>query len=616
MLFLPSLILIPLVLSAALRRRVEFVLPMLASVAILLAYGFAMARALEVLKVAVMVAAALCVVWVAAMAARGQGKALWGAFCTYTLKPGLLGFGLLMTLFLVGQRGHVAVATEEISFWALQAKGIFAQQGLVGGALHLAPRFGADMPGLQLFQWFGAAVGGACTDGMLYGMLNVFYAVYLLPFAVCIPWRRAWLLPVYLLFAIALPTAVNRDAYALLRGDAAMGVCLGYCLAMVWRLCRNPQATVFDALCLGLGVCVLALVKQAGAAWALMPLTLLMVLGRRYTRPVHAAKWLALAAPVLAVGSWLLFCHLHGLQSPQWATLMQSAAQVLAGSFKPPATAQGFAAALWRAATRVAIGGAGGVPSPLFGLPLIGWAMGLLLLPLVLALLGRQPAKDMAAVSLWLGGCFAMFVGCLAAANVFGLAGEPGVLPTGGTDAIAYLLERYLSPGLIGVLALLAAMVQTGKAVSHRRLAAIAATFAVLLALTANWRQVQTNLIVAGYPQTVPEDIAAMQAENNWITTLEEPLTAVVLYGEEPMPAKRERLQYALLPVKIVTLQGNMGQADFLALLRSKRVTHVLCMDEATPAFALASPYVQEGRLETTMPYRVLWKRRVPVLVP
>ena len=65
---------------------------------------------------------------------------------------------------------------------------------------------------------------------------------------------------------------------------------------------------------------------------------------------------------------------------------MQSAAQVLAGDFAPPATAQGFATALWRAATRVAIGGAGGVPSPLFGLPLIGWENLTWALPLALVL--------------------------------------------------------------------------------------------------------------------------------------------------------------------------------------------------------------------------------------
>ncbi len=613
MLFLLSLAVIPLTLSAALRRRIEWVLPAFASALVAIAYPLSMLCLLGALPALCYAAAALCLVWMVAEVARGRGGALWAALKANAFTPGLLGFVLLGVVFFLRQRGHMVTGTDDIYYWALEAKGIYAQQGLVGRALHLAPRFATYTPGMQLFQWLGAEVAGSAGDGLLFGMLGLFYAVYLLPLASRITWRRIWLLPLYLVFVVALPTAFNRDAYALLRVDTALGVCLGYCLAVVWRLCSARKVSLLDGVALALGLFVLSLVKQVGVGWALLPLTLLLVLGRG--RTLRTAKWMAIAAPLVALGSWQLFCSLNGLEGGHMTSLREKLAQVLQGTYMVPEGMARLPKSLWEAFTLAAEGNVG-IPSPLVGVPMLGWLVALLLFPLLLLWVGRQTLRPMATVSLWLLSCVVLFLILFSLSYPLIFSGEVDAFIGGGGERLQYLLERYFSPCLLGVTVLLAALVADGQRLPRARAGALLAALAVLLTLTCNWRELTDALLFARYPQEVPVDIVAMQTENGWTDSLDDPLHAVVLYGVDPTPEKRERLQYALLPVKLVTFYGDIGDAYFRSILRSEAVTHILCMDDTNPTYALASPYVEGGLMETLVPYRVTWNGDVPVLTP
>jgi hypothetical protein len=522
LLLLLSLAVVAVVLCMALRERFAFVLPVLASAAVLLLYPLAMADALAAFPWLLYAAALLGLGWVAWAAAHGRGAALFTALRTFVLTPALLAFVLLAALLIGGQRAHGATAPDELRYFAIEAKSLFAQGGLANRALHLTQPFQAHPPGMQLFQWLGAVVASACGDGLLFSMLNVFYAIYLLPLAACITWRRVWLLPLYLLLAVALPTAVSRDAYAMLRVDAATGVCLGYCLVLVWRQCRSAKVSAFDAISLGLGLFVLALLTQAGIVWALMPVTLLLLQWRGFERPVRAARWLAVAAPLLAFGSWQLYCLLDGLPS-LFATGLRQTVALWGAAAQSSAALGALPAALWRAASQVLIGGEGGVPSPLFGLPLIGWAIVLPLLPLLLALVGRHTVRRMVSVSLWLGVCLIGFTAAFALFSAAGLTQGLQAFISGDAAATAYRLERYASPGLIGTLMLLVAMVQVGEPIPRRRLLVLTAALAVLLLCTANWRQVQLNLFTGGYPLAMTDEIVAVREGGDWPATAPAP---------------------------------------------------------------------------------------------
>ena len=277
MLLLVALLIIPLALSTALRARFEYVLPAFTGAALLVLCLLAIPGAMGLFPPLTYAGALLCLAWIGWLAARGRSAALWAAFKTYALTPGLAAFALLAVFFISRQQAHGATASEDLRYWAVEAKRLFEQQSFAGRTMHLSARVQIWPPALPLFQWLGASVAGQCGDGLLFGMLNLFYAIYLLPLTACIRWRRAWLLPFFLLFAVALPTAVNRDAYAMLRPEAALGVCLGYCLCTVWRLCRCEKVTSFDAVSLGLGLFLLPLIDRNGILWALMPVSLLLL---------------------------------------------------------------------------------------------------------------------------------------------------------------------------------------------------------------------------------------------------------------------------------------------------------------------------------------------------
>ena len=204
------------------------------------------------------------------------------------------------------------------------------------------------------------------------------------------------------------------------------------------------------------------------------------------------------------------------------------------GAGARPLLQAGFPAALWRAAMQVQMNGEGAIPSPVLGLPLIGWAIALLLLPSVLALAGRQTVKRMVSVSLWTAGCLVLYAALFALAAAAGLTdGFPASATVGAGDA-AYLLERFASPGLTGLLMLAAFMVQAGEPVSRRRMVTLSVAFAVMLALTANWQTVYRNLCVAGYPLETMDEIVAMQPEDEWPAITDTPRAAPTVGKPRP----------------------------------------------------------------------------------
>jgi len=60
---------------------------------------------------------------------------------------------------------------------------------LVDAARHLSPQFMTYTPGMQLFQWLGLAALEEWNAGVVYCMLWIFYAVFLMPFAQRITWK-------------------------------------------------------------------------------------------------------------------------------------------------------------------------------------------------------------------------------------------------------------------------------------------------------------------------------------------------------------------------------------------------------------------------------------------
>ncbi len=595
-----SLLVVALALCALCRRRFEVLLPGFAGGLILVCYLLALFQGLGLFPWLSYLAA---LGWMLAQVLTGRGRELGRSLLAHALTPGLAAFGLLALLFILTMGEHVVWATDDLYYWAVQVKGLYAQQGLVDGIHHLAPRFMTYTPGMQLFQWIGVAMAGEFSEGTLYMGLALFYAVFLLPFGQGITWRKAYYLPLLLVFCLGVPTVIFRDAYAMLRVDTALGVCLGSALCQAWSL--DKKASWVDCAILALTLTTLVLVKQVGAFWALLPMALLFWPKRAGSVP---QRLFLVGLPLAAVGSWYLFAHVAGLTGQHMRNLTWGLEAFSQGSYAAPQALEHLPATLWNALLY-----RNGSSWP--GVPMLLWAAVVILFPALTALGEGERRGPLTRLSLWWTCCFGLMLAAFGAIFATAFIGEFDAFVDGTLENMHYLLERYLGPFFLGGLLMAVHLGMKSPRFPKARLPVAVACLALLV----SWGQLYQELVPSAYAREAPRDIAIYQEENFWVEDvedLEDPLGAVILYGINPTPFRPEFLQYPLAPVKIVTLYGDIDEAYFLALLQGYGITHVLCVDDANPTYEAAVAFTEDGYLDTYTLYQVDWAEGVPLLRP
>ena len=195
--------------------------------------------------------------------AKGHGKILKaGVGCVLT--PGLLCLVALTILFHVGSQGLFVNAADDIHYWAIEVRSLYAHGGLVDARHHLSPNFMNYTPGMALYQWTAMAVLGEWNETALFAMLWIFYAVFLLPHFEWVTWKRAGWAVLEMLLVIAVPAALGTDAFTMLRVDSAQGLCLGYALVQAWYACRETTGRGERLCYFALALCALVLIKLSG----------------------------------------------------------------------------------------------------------------------------------------------------------------------------------------------------------------------------------------------------------------------------------------------------------------------------------------------------------------
>jgi len=159
MLFMISLFCVLAFLCILFKKRFEQLLAPFVCVLMLIAYALAMFQGLRWLCWITYAGAALGIIWVVSHSIRG--RAAWLRLTVqYFFTPGQLCFIILVVVYCLGSQSHIVTATDDIYYWAIEARSIFAHHGLVDAARHLSPRFMTYAPGMQLFQWLGLTVLG------------------------------------------------------------------------------------------------------------------------------------------------------------------------------------------------------------------------------------------------------------------------------------------------------------------------------------------------------------------------------------------------------------------------------------------------------------------------
>lgn len=166
-------------------------------------------------------------------------------FAGNVLTPGLLCFAAAAALYAYACEPMTVWWRDDVVHWALLPKSLWAYNGLLDGAHHLNPTFGAYPPGMQVLQWWVMHALGEWSEPALFGTLFCCYAALLLPLLGRMRWRRAWLVPFAVAGLIALPVWANSTCYAALSVDTVLAACFGYTLVRVYDLDRRdgPRPT-------------------------------------------------------------------------------------------------------------------------------------------------------------------------------------------------------------------------------------------------------------------------------------------------------------------------------------------------------------------------------------
>lgn len=600
-------------LCALWKKRFELLLAPFVCALMLVAYALAMARALSWLPWIALGCGVVVVALTVARGAKEGGGALLRSFGQNVLTPGFLCFALLAALFWTGGMARTVVATDDIHYWAVEARSIFAHGGLVDASRHLSPRFMTYTPGMQLYQWLGLAAYGEWNEGVLYCMLWSFYAVFLLPLTERVRWRSAYWIPVFVAFAVGFPALFNVDAYAMLRVDTALGLCLGYTLLQAWAVGSPGADRSFHLTAMALGLCAVTLIKQVGVAWALMAEALLLFVVKpcRTNGMKRLPVCLACLAPLAAYASWKAFCALNHLSG---AHLNAAAAQLQAMADGAWSVPEGLPAMLWSAFTQSMTPSADGRFSP----PMIVWVLALVLLPLVMAAARREKKRPLRALCSWTVACFVVFVFGYAVSVMTAFAG-----PNGENEVILgeerfryFLTQRYFCPFLIGVSMLLVSIAARHERRPKPWTLAGGGAVALVLAACCGWTGIYQSLAPSAYAALQPEPPYLTElAENTWVDELDAPEDAVVLYGVQSAPYRVEWLQYAVAPAKVtLCAQDGLTREDFILLLKEKRITHIVCMDEENAVYQNALPFAQDEYLDVWTVYTLTWDGDTPVV--
>lgn len=179
-----------------------------------------------------------------------------------------------------------------------------------------------------------------------------------------------------------------------------------------------------------------------------------------------------------------------------------------------------------------------------------------------------------------------------------------------------FLTQRYFCPFLIGVSMLLVSI-----AVHHERRSkpwtlAGGGAAALILAACCGWTGIYQSLAPSAYAALQPEPPYLTElAENTWVDELEAPEDDVVLYGVQSAPYRVEWLQYAVAPAKVaLCAPDGLTREDFILLLKEKRITHIVCMDEKNAVYQNALPFAQDEYLDVWTVYTLTWDGDTPVV--
>lgn len=294
-----------------------------------------------------------CLLFIIFLFRHPEERRKFGSFCLKELKTPSALMALSLLLIVPVLTGDKAVTWwDDYNFWATDVKSIFYLNGFAGKYSNVAPEFGDYPPGTQMIKWWFLHMHPSeFKEGLLfagYYFMNLAFLVPLLKYLK----KRNILLMVLMAAALWLfPSCVEVFGYDGCCADLTMAVIYGAFLNAV--IDRKGHSRRFYYGRQALFLMVLVLCKNVGFIWLAFGLLFMygyhfFVLGtfagkgeqdvslQKEQRKEKKGILIVTLLPVLAEGSWLLFC----LVNRRIAKLTGAALHMAAGSLHVPEVKQ------------------------------------------------------------------------------------------------------------------------------------------------------------------------------------------------------------------------------------------------------------------------------------
>lgn len=334
-----SLFIFILILACIFRRSFVEALPVGISCLVLLLYVLCYGRHLGLIDVIAPVF--LAVVLLFGVTCGKERRKELGKRCVEILKePTTIAGIVLLVVVSVCVSQKIVTWWDDYNFWATDVKSVYYQNGFSGRYANAASEFGDYPPGTQMMKWWFLHLSPEkFQEGLLFAGYYFFNLSFLLPLLSFI--RRKTPLTVGLMTVLLwlFPTMVEVFWCDGCCADFSMAVVYGAFLTAV--LDQKEDSSVWYYGRQTLYLMVLVLCKNTGFVWLAFALLFAVsyhLLRRRKEQNVFSKKvarrglTALFLLPMLAEGSWLLFCYVNR----RVAKLTGAAVQMATGSMSIP----------------------------------------------------------------------------------------------------------------------------------------------------------------------------------------------------------------------------------------------------------------------------------------
>lgn len=282
------------------------ILPFVWCALILVLYGLAYCRALNLIDVIAPVTAAGLTI----LAVKSYNKRP-GTAVLRDISASLVAYTLLCILLPIALAPKIVTWWDDINFWATDLKSLYRLGGFAAKYANVSPEFGDYPPAVQLAKWYTVHFDRSVfREDLAFVGYYLFNLSFLMPLFKNIRGKRSWLgIP---LAAVCWCFAGIAEIYGYSGFCADLSMAFIFGMVMIDALRTDCGFRAYSIIRPSVYLAVLVICKSTGFIWAMFGLVLWLGIKLCLDKNGKRAGYLPVCAGPLVTGiSWILFCLLR-----------------------------------------------------------------------------------------------------------------------------------------------------------------------------------------------------------------------------------------------------------------------------------------------------------------